>query len=739
VAAVQIFLSTVSAEFKSYRTYLLSKLTLPGVAVKTQEDFIDRGDVTVEKLDRYIQVCDAVIHLVGDGVGAPANDPSQRWLRDNLSEFAQRVPELATEWTTGTLAGSYTQWEAWLAIYHRKRLFIAQARADAVRETGFMAGGTDAAQQAQHLARLRRAGRYPAVEFSDAKDLAVELLRSLQDVLPAPQSGSAKPFDLPPPAGHFVGRVDALADLTQRLCAGRNAAVVGAAGLGKTALAAAALREVLGETHERLPASPWPDGVVGLDLYVHHGMADAAWHALANRVKGADWLPDRAGAERAAEALRDQRLLIVVEGAEQADGEGGRCSLRDLQRPLGGSCRWLVLTRLLNQADPAERVWLQERLTDAEAGDLLDQLVAEGGAPPLPATVRQPVLALLDGHPLALTWAGKLLARGDEDPQWLLREWQAGHLPPLADPQEGRHTLAWLFDRSVSRLTDTARAVLAVAGCLAPTPVPLPAFVAALPTSDESALRTALRSAVQHGLLRLSDDRTSWQFAHVLAHGHARERLAAPQEVPAALADWLMAALNPSLGLDGGALNPTAVAACLEHAAALLKADEQRQLWWSLLNPLLYDARDRLVDLGWSALVEADLAAVSQGLDNLPREVAAGAEVERERGVLSNRLADLALVRGDLTGAERAYRASLAVRERLAQADPSNAQWQRDLFVSLWRVADLSDRQGDRTAARSVAHRALGLAQRLAALDPRNVTWQQDLSVGQALVQRLGG
>mgnify|MGYP001342078680 CR=1 FL=1 len=94
---------------------------------------------------------------------------------------------------------------------------------------------------------------------------------------------------------------------------------------------------------------------------------------------------------------------------------------------------------------------------------------------------------------------------------------------------------------------------------------------------------------------------------------------------------------------------------------------------------------------------------------------------------------------GNLDGAEAAYRASLAVSERLAQADPSNAQWQRDLFFTLWWVAHLRDLQGDRAAARPVAQRALGLAQRLAALDPLNVTWQQDLSVGQELVQRLGG
>ena len=38
---------------------------------------------------------------------------------------------------------------------------------------------------------------------------------------------------------------------------------------------------------------------------------------------------------------------------------------------------------------------------------------------------------------------------------------------------------------------------------------------------------------------------------------------------------------------------------------------------------------------------------------------------------------------GNLPEALKAYRDSLAIAERLAQADPGNAGWQRDLSVSL--------------------------------------------------------
>jgi hypothetical protein len=53
---------------------------------------------------------------------------------------------------------------------------------------------------------------------------------------------------------------------------------------------------------------------------------------------------------------------------------------------------------------------------------------------------------------------------------------------------------------------------------------------------------------------------------------------------------------------------------------------------------------------------------------------------------------------GDLSGALAAYRKSLAVRERLAADDPSNATWQRDLWVSYWRQADMLERSGEKEA-----------------------------------------
>ena len=49
---------------------------------------------------------------------------------------------------------------------------------------------------------------------------------------------------------------------------------------------------------------------------------------------------------------------------------------------------------------------------------------------------------------------------------------------------------------------------------------------------------------------------------------------------------------------------------------------------------------------------------------------------------------------GDLTAALASYRASLAIRVRLAAADPGNASWQRDLWVSYWRLAVMTEQTG---------------------------------------------
>jgi Domain of unknown function (DUF4062) len=197
VSSVKIFLSTVSAEFRSYRDALRRYLDRPNVTVKVQEDFIATGTETLDMLDEYIRACDAVIHLVGDMTGAPAQPPSVAVIRERYSDLPERLPVLGPFLAADAPALSYTQWEAWLALYHRKVLIIAAPESTAQRDGDYQLDEAQRAAQQAHLERLAAVERYPAFGFASVDRLAAEVLRSkLQEIL-ARAGAVRKPANLP--------------------------------------------------------------------------------------------------------------------------------------------------------------------------------------------------------------------------------------------------------------------------------------------------------------------------------------------------------------------------------------------------------------------------------------------------------------------------------------------------------------------------------------------------------------
>ncbi len=69
----------------------------------------------------------------------------------------------------------------------------------------------------------------------------------------------------------------------------------------------------------------------------------------------------------------------------------------------------------------------------------------------------------------------------------------------------------------------------------------------------------------------------------------------------------------------------------------------------------------------------------------------------------TNKLGDLAVAAGDLTAARTAYQAGLDIATRLAAADPSNTQWQRDLSISHNKLGDLDGPGPDPVTEESAA------------------------------------
>jgi hypothetical protein len=174
--AISVFISAVSDEFRAYRDQLVHDLTRQNVAVKVQEDFNDLGGDTLDKLDVYIAHCDAVVHLVGDMCGAAADERQEQALLVKHSKLSEKLPPLGEALKTSVRL-PYTQWEAWLALYHGKPLMIAKAAAGAPRGPNYAPTDASRAGQAEHLKRLKDYHRY-SCEFANPDDLAKHIAYS---------------------------------------------------------------------------------------------------------------------------------------------------------------------------------------------------------------------------------------------------------------------------------------------------------------------------------------------------------------------------------------------------------------------------------------------------------------------------------------------------------------------------------------------------------------------------------
>lgn len=472
-------------------------------------------------------------------------------------------------------------------------------------------------------------------------------------------------YELPPRAEQYFGRQLELERLTQRLRELRNTAVVGPGGLGKTALAAEALHAIGDETLNQL----YPDGSVYLDLYATRANRDTIWSRLANTVAGFSFLEQAAPRTRAEEACRGRRMLLIIEGGEEADGRDGRAELADLMSVVSIETVRLLLTREATQATPAESVMLREALSPGDAAALLDSL-SQGR---LVGAGRSKLLDLLAGHPLALTWAGNLLARDDEHPERLLLDWTTAALPPLSDPTKNTHTLRWLFDRSVRGLDGDTKQILTAAGLLAHAPLPIGLIEVALEGNDLSnRARTGLRSLVCAGVMRIEATLPDhWQFAHVLAYGYARERFAPDKTAVTRLAAVLRQRLE-EISTQVADPSAHAVAALLvDHTGALLLSDQLPTEFAhrTIVNWITYKGFSEFSQRGRTELAGYALDTVEAWFEILPRHLVTQSFWLRERSTLEDQQGRVRETRGDFVGARQHYEVALAARRRLADYD----------------------------------------------------------------------
>jgi tetratricopeptide (TPR) repeat protein len=103
------------------------------------------------------------------------------------------------------------------------------------------------------------------------------------------------------------------------------------------------------------------------------------------------------------------------------------------------------------------------------------------------------------------------------------------------------------------------------------------------------------------------------------------------------------------------------------------------------------------------------------------------AQRQRDLSLSYDNVGDVLEAQGNLPDALTSYRDSLAIAERLANDDPGDAQRQRDLSLSYDNVGDVLEAQGNSPDALKAYRDGLGIRERLAGVDPSNAAWQIDV------------
>ncbi|WP_461037544.1 AfsR/SARP family transcriptional regulator, partial [Streptomyces mayteni] len=354
-----------------------------------------------------------------------------------------------------------------------------------------------AGRQGEALAGYRELRRALATELGldpgpELTALHEAILRAEPEPAPAPgpDAGGARPVvRLPAPVAGLIGRDDDLAGVGALLAgAGRARLVtlVGPGGVGKSRLAVEVARGVAGS---------FPDGVrlvelagtepAGCDDEALCALADTLLVALGIRdAEGSAATSAGAGVDRLAAALRDRRLLLVLDNCEHLTAEAAALA-EALLRAVPG------LRILATSREPlgigGERLWRVEPLTPppAEAADWPAAVAASSaarlfleraaGTPsalgPDDARAVAVICRRLDGLPLALELAASrartlglhgLVARLDDRFAVLTNGYR--------DAPPRQRTLRAVLDWSWEPLGEAERAVLrrlsvAVDGC----------------------------------------------------------------------------------------------------------------------------------------------------------------------------------------------------------------------------------------------------------------------------------
>jgi len=453
----------------------------------------------------------------------------------------------------------------------------------------------------------------------------------------------AIPLQRPPRPEHFTGRNEPLAWLLAELQPGRRVTLCGPGGIGKTALAAEAIWTLAPGDD---PPPGFPDGIVFHTFY-HQPQASLALEAIA-RAYGEIVRPNPAEAAR--RALAGRRTLLVLDGTEAAD---------DLESVLqvAASCGVLITTR--RHAD-APAGWLDVLpLAPDEAVRLLQAWSGDCAADSASA---QRIAELLGGLPLALFLAGRYLAHSRQRAADYLIWLEGTPLAALNFADRPSRSFPLLMAHSLTRVSESARVAIGVAGLLALEPFDRDPVISALEISVVEADR-ALGELVDHGLLVRPGD--GYRITHALAHTYARQEISPEGTILARLAEHYVALtkVQSELGPPGYRVLDSHRAHILAVQAACLAAGQ-----WEAVRSIT-QATETYLDL--HGLWTERVTLLQQGLAG-----ARGAGNQPDESALLGRLGLVSADLGDLRQAIRYHEAALTIhREIRAASAQGSPDW----------------------------------------------------------------
>jgi hypothetical protein len=179
----------VSGEFATYRELLARDLRHPKLDVAVQEDFGVGGGTTLEKIDVYIRSCDGVIHLIGKSTGSAPEEAAVATLLAKYPDLSSRLPPLSSRLSQPQPGISYSQWEAYLAIYHKRPLFVYRptdfelTALSVPRGAHFVYSAEEEHSQREHYRCIGELG-HDRGQFINEERLSSAVLRDLVEILP---------------------------------------------------------------------------------------------------------------------------------------------------------------------------------------------------------------------------------------------------------------------------------------------------------------------------------------------------------------------------------------------------------------------------------------------------------------------------------------------------------------------------------------------------------------------------